>query len=128
MVWPVKLSSTCPVRSPVCSHCRANCFWERLAISMVMTTEMGTVMRQITARSGLIQNIIDKYPDEGQDRRDDLGERLLHRLLDVVDVVRDPAEDVAPRVAVEILEGQAGKLEVDIPAQPVDHAGRPLRP
>ena len=75
-------------------------------MSMVMATEIGTVTRAMTASSELIQNISASTPMSVSMAGDDLAERLLHRLLDVVDVVGHPAEDVAARVAVEILERQ----------------------
>ncbi len=53
MVWPVKVSSTCPVREPVLCHCRVNCFCERLAMTMVTATEIGTVIRAMRASSQL---------------------------------------------------------------------------
>ena len=62
----------------------------------------------------------DQDADDREDRRDDLGEALLERLRDVVDVVRHAAEDVAAGVVVEVLERQPGELEVDVPAQSVD--------
>ena len=62
----------------------------------------------------------DQHADDGQDRRDELGQALLERLADVVDVVGDAAQDVAARVAVEVLERQAPQLLVDVAAQPVD--------
>ena len=41
----------------------------------------------------------DQHADDGQQRRDELGQALLERLPDVVDVVRDPAQQVATGVA-----------------------------
>ena len=93
-----------------------------------MTMEIGTVTRAITARSGLIQNIIASTPMRVSIGRDDLAERLLQRLLDVVDVVRHPAEDVAARMAVEIPERQTGELQIDISAQGDRSSGPPPRP
>ena len=62
MAWPVCISSTWPLSVPVRSHCLANCFWDRLAIRMVTTSAAGTTSREITARSGLIENIMISTP------------------------------------------------------------------
>ena len=61
-LWPVNISSTWPLRSPVVSHCRANCFCERLAISTVITTEMGTTSTEISASSQLMVSIMMSTP------------------------------------------------------------------
>ena len=63
----------------------------------------------------------DQHPDQGEHRGDDLGEGLLQGGGDVVDVVGHPAQGVAARVVVEVLERQAGQLEVHLLAQAVDH-------
>ena len=65
----------------------------------------------------------DQDADDGQQRRDELGQALLERLPDVVDVVGHPAQQVAAGVRVEIAQRQAGELLVDIAAQAVH---RPL--
>ena len=59
-------------------------------------------------------------PDDRQDGRDDLGEALLERLPDVVDVVRDPAQRVAAGVGVEVPEWQPAELPVDVRAEAID--------
>jgi len=51
-----------PLSVPVCCHCAAKCFCERLAIWTVTTTESGTVSREIVASNGLIQYIIPSTP------------------------------------------------------------------
>ncbi len=56
------ISSTWPLRVPVRSHWAANCFCDRLAISTVTTMERGTIRSEITARRGLIQNIMIRTP------------------------------------------------------------------
>ena len=61
-LWPVNISSTCPLRSPVCSHCAANCFCERLAMRIVTTTEMGTTSTEMRASSQLMENIMTSTP------------------------------------------------------------------
>ena len=67
----------------------------------------------MTASSGLIAEHHDQHADDGEDRRDQLGQALLERLADVVDVVGDAAQDVAARLAVEVGERQAAELLVD---------------
>ncbi len=74
----------------------------------------------MTARSGLIQNIMTSTPITVKKARDELGQALLERLGDVVDVVGDPAQDVAARLAVEVGEREAAELHVDAPAEAVD--------
>ncbi len=61
-LWPVNISSTWPLRSPVVSHCLANCFCERLAISTVITTEIGTTSTEISASSQLMVSIMMSTP------------------------------------------------------------------
>jgi len=60
-----------------------------------------------------------------------LTERLLETLGDVVDVVRDAAEQVTPGAAVDVGEGQAVDLVLDIGAQrahgPLDDTGEQER-
>ena len=73
----------------------------------------------MTASNGLIQNIIASTPTIVSKRRDDLREALLQRVGDVVDVVRDTAEDVAAGVGVEVLERQPAELLVDLASQTV---------
>ena len=62
----------------------------------------------------------DQHADDRQQRRDQLGQALLERLADVVDVVRDPAEDVAAGVRVEVAERQPAQLAIDLFAQAED--------
>ncbi len=61
-LWPVNISSTWPLRSPVVSHCRANCFCERFAISIVMTTEIGITSSEIRDSSQLMVSIMMSTP------------------------------------------------------------------
>ena len=44
------------------SHCAANCFCERLAMSMVTTTESGTTSSEIRASSQLMESIMMSTP------------------------------------------------------------------
>src|SRR5216684_3889351 len=51
-----------PLRDPVLAHCETNCFWERCATWVAMTTESGTVTSMITASGGETTNIITRTP------------------------------------------------------------------
>ena len=46
--------------------------------------------------------------DDGEHRRQQLAQRLLEALGEVVDVVGDPAEEVAALLAVDVAERQRG--------------------
>ena len=59
-----------------------------------------------TASSGEIVNIMISTPTMQEQRREHLAHRLLQALRDVVDVVRDPAEQVAARLPVDVAERQ----------------------
>ena len=107
---PVYISSMWPLSWPVVRHCLTNCGWARLPIRAATTTDTGTVTSAITASSGEITHHHGQHADDGQQRRDDLAERLLHGLGDVVDVVGDPAEHLAVRLAVEVAQRQPGEL------------------
>ena len=61
-LWPVNISSTWPLRSPVRSHCAANCFCDRLAMTMVMITETGTTSSEMSARIQLMESIMISTP------------------------------------------------------------------
>ena len=56
----------------------------------------------------------DQHADDREQRRDELGQALLERLADVVDVVRDAAQQVAPGMAVEVAQRQPAELLVDL--------------
>ena len=56
------ISSTCPFSRPVSFHWRANCFCDRLAITIVTTTERGTVSSEIAASRGLMVSIMIRTP------------------------------------------------------------------
>ena len=66
----------------------------------------------------------DEHADDREGGGDQLGEALLQRRRDVVDVVGHAAEDIAARVLVEVLEGQPGELLIHAPPQAVDGALR----
>ena len=60
----------------------------------------------INASSQEMMNIMTSTPTMREQRGEHLAQRLLQRLGDVVDVVRDAAEGVRPRLAVEVAERQ----------------------
>ena len=124
MLRPVCISSMWPLSVPVRSHCAANCFCERFAISIVTTTESGTSSSEIDGEQRADREHHDEHADDGEHRRDDLREALLQRVGDVVDVVGHAREDVAARVVVEVAQRQPRELLVDLVAQVVDDALR----
>ena len=50
--WPVKVSSTTELSSPVLFHCWTKCFCERLPIAAVTTIDTGMVKSAIKASIG----------------------------------------------------------------------------
>ena len=121
MLWPVCISSTCPLSAPVRSHCAANCFCERFAIGDGHDDrERGSTSSEIGREQRADREHHDQHADDGEHGGDDLREALLQRLRDVVDVVGHARQDVAARVAVEVLERQPRELLVDLPAHAVD--------
>ena len=59
----------------------------------------------------------DQHADERQRRREQLAQRLLQALREVVDVVGDPAQHVAARLAVDVAQRHAVELVLDVRAQ-----------
>ena len=86
----------------------------------VTTSDSGTASSEIDREDRADREHHDQHADDGQQRRDQLGQALLERLADVVDVVGDAAQQVAARVAVEVAQRQPAELLVDVAAQPVD--------
>ena len=83
---------------PVRRHWSMNMPCERFMIAPVTSIETGTETSATSASSGEIQNIIASTRDHRQQRGEQLAHRLLQRLADVVDVVGDPAEQLAARL------------------------------
>ena len=83
--WPNALTSACPVNVssmwplsvPVCFHCVMNCGCARLAILRMATPETGTVTSAISASSGEIDEHQRQHADDGQQRGEQLAQRLL---------------------------------------------------
>ncbi len=67
----------------------------------------------------------DEHHDDDADHRQrrvhQLREGLLQRLLDVVDVVRDPGEDVAALAGVEVVQREPVELLLGVVAELADH-------
>ena len=120
MAWPVCISSTWPLSAPVDAHWATNCFCERLMMRIVTTSDAGHGEQRDQREDRADREHHDQHADDRQQRRDELGQALLERLADVVDVVGDAAQQVAARVVVEVAQRQPAELAVDVLAQPVD--------
>ena len=81
------------------------------------------VTRAMSASDHEIQNIMRDHRDDGEQGGQQLAERLAQALLDVVDVVGDPAEQLAARLAVEVGQRQPVQLRLDVGPELVDGAG-----
>ena len=79
----------------------------------MVSNEIGTDTMATSASTGEIQIITDQHADQRQRLGDELVQRLLQALGDVVDVVGDPAEQVAALLAVDVRQGQAVELVLD---------------
>ena len=115
--WPVNASSIWPFSAPVCVHCAMNCFCERFAIVLVTSIDSGTVTSAISASNGEIDEHHRQHADHGEQRRQQLAQRLLQGLRDVVDVVGHPAQQLAARLPVEVRQRQPVELVLDLGAQ-----------
>ena len=111
--------------APVCVHWAMNCCCDRLAICVVTTTDSGTATSAISASSGEMTNIITSTPTTVSSEVSSWLERLLQRLRDVVDVVGDPAEQLAARLVVEVRQRQPVQLVLDVGAQLPDACAAP---
>ena len=87
------------------------------------TSEAGTASSETTASSGLIVSIMIRTPTIVSSDVISWVRLCWSDCADVVDVVRDPAQQVAARMAVEVAQRQPAELRVDVAAQSVD---RPL--
>ena len=116
-------SSTWAFSEPVYFHWATKRFFERAVIAFMVTIESGMVTTVINASNGEIVIIMISTPNDRERRREQHAERLLQALGDVVDVVGDPAQQVASRLAVDVHERQPVELVLDVAAEPVH---RPL--
>ena len=119
---PVYISSMCPLSLPVVAHCWTNCGCARLPILVADEHRDRHGDQRDQRQQRRDQNIIDEHADDGQHRGDQLAQRLLQGLGDVVDVVGDPAEHLAARLLVEVAQRQPGQLRLDLLAQPEHRA------
>ena len=69
MLCPVYISSTWPLRVPVRSHCSANCFCERLAISMATTADTGECDERDHRQQRADPEHHGQHADQGEERR-----------------------------------------------------------
>ena len=122
IAWPVNASSTCALSMPVCRHCAMNRARERFAICFTVSSDSGIVTSATSASSGEMIEHHHQHADERQHRREQLAQRLLQALGDVVDVVGDAAEQVAARLAVDVAERHRLSLSSTSRAQPVHRA------
>ena len=91
---------------------------ERFMIWPVTTIVSGTVTSATSASVGEIENIIASTPTTVSSEIEQLAHRLLQGLADVVDVVGDPAEQLAARLPVEVAQRQPVDLLLDVGAHP----------
>ena len=80
--------------------------------------DSGIVTSAISASSGEIQNIIASTPTTVSSEVSSWLIVCCRRLRDVVDVVGDPAEQLAARLLVEVAQRQPVQLVLDVGAQP----------
>ena len=121
--WPVKVSSMCPLSSPVCFHCAMNCFCDRLPIAPVITQRQRHRDQRDDRQQRRDVEHHRHHADDGEQRGQQLAQRLLQQALrDVVDVVGDPAEQLTAGLLVEVRQRQPVELVLDVGAQLVDRA------
>ena len=74
----------------------------------IVNSDIGTVRARRAPAAARSMNIMISDADQREHRREHLAQRLLQALRDVVDVVGDPAQQVAARLAVDVAERQRG--------------------
>ena len=87
---------------------------DRLAMSLMVSSDSGMVTNAITASRGEMISIRMTTPITRQDGGQHLAEGLLEALGDVVDVVGDPAEEIAAGLTVDPAQGKAVELLFDV--------------
>ena len=107
---PVCISSTWPLSAPVDAHWATNCCCDRRTMRIVTDERRRHGEQRDDREDRADRQHQDQHADDRQERRDQLGQALLERLADVVDVVGDAAEQVAARVVVEVAERQPAEL------------------
>ena len=119
---PVKVSSTRAFSSPVLRHCATNFGCDRLAISVVTTSDSGMAISATSASSGEMISIITSTPTTVSSEVSVWDSVCCRRLRDVVDVVGDPAEHLTALVLVQVAQRQPVQLVLDLGAQLEDGA------
>ena len=71
---------------------------DRAMMNRMISMETGMVTRATTASSGEMTSIITTVADQHEDVGQHLADGLLEALGQVVDVVGDPAQQIASRV------------------------------
>ena len=110
-------SSTCAFSVPVWRHWSTNFVFDRFVIDRIVKIDSGIVTRATSASSGEIVIIMISDADDRQRRREQLAQRLLQALREVVDVVGDPAQQVAARLAVDVAQRHPVELVLDVGTQ-----------
>ena len=103
---------------PVRRHCWTNMPCERFITWPVTIIEIGTETSATSASSGRDPEHHRQHREHGEQRGEQLAHRLLQRLADVVDVVGDPAQQLAARLLVEVAQRQPVDLVLDVGAHP----------
>ena len=113
--WPVKASSIWRVERagvpPLRDELPLRALGDHAAVTSI---DSGTVTSAISASSGEIAEHHRQHADHRQQRGEQLAHRLLQGLRDVVDVVGDPAEQLAARLPVEVAQRQPVELVLDV--------------
>ena len=101
-------------------HCWTNFFWERLPIRAVSEEGQRDREERDEREQGRDDEHHRHHRHDGQQRGDELAQGLLEALGDVVDVVGDPAQQLASGLVVEVGQRQPVQLVLDVTAQPED--------
>ena len=120
--WPEKVSSMWELSRPVRRHWSMNMPWLRCMTCLRHEhRDRHRDQRDQRELPGDREHH-DHHEDDGQQRRHQLAHGLLQGLADVVDVVGDPAQQLAARLLVEVAQGQGVDLVLDVGPHPVDRA------
>ena len=106
------------LRRPVRRHCWTNIPCERFIDRAVTSIETGTDTSATSASSGEIQNIIASTATTVSTEVSSWLIVCCRDWLDVVDVVGDPAQQLAARLLVEVAQRQPVDLVLDVGAHP----------
>ena len=120
--WPVKASSIWRVERAGVRPLRDEQLLRALGDLRVTSTDSGIVTSAIDGEQRRDHEHHHQHADHREQRGEQLAQRLLQALGDVVDVVGDPAEQLAARLPVEVGQRQPVELVLDVGAQPEDGA------